>query len=695
MTSGLGSSLPINPGPSLAQHVRVIPGIGEKRAELLSQIGIVTLNDLLFRFPRDYVDRTRIVPIAELQEGQTATVEAEVVASRAVRLRRRLTLAETTLQDASGRIKAIWFGRGYLAQTFRPGVRALFTGPVGKRKGLVLNNPEYEILSGDDEDTRLNTGRIVPIYRLTEGLSQRILRRAVAAALENVPDNLPETLPNAVRERYGFPAVNSALRNVHFPDSDQDAQIARGRFAFEELLAIQLGILSGRAARLRLERGIRHVTAGPLLARFRASLPFSLTRSQEQAVRDLLADMASPRPAMRLLHGDVGCGKTVVALHGVVAAADGGYQTALMAPTEILAEQHGITLRHLLKPLGLRVELITGGAPDVAAARARTARGDSHVVVGTHALIQDETQFSRLGLVIVDEQHRFGVLQRSALAAKGYNPDILHMTATPIPRTLVLTVYGGMDITAIDEMPPGRLPVRTRRVTPAQLPIVHRHICEQAEKGYQTYYVCPLIEESDSRDAAAATRHYEELSRGPFASLQTGLIHGRMPAKEKDDIMHRFRRGEIDVLFSTSVIEVGVDCPHATTMVIEDAAQFGLSQLHQLRGRVGRGGQQAHCFLLGRPRTQEGEERLQIMCRTTDGFEIAEADLKLRGPGEFLGVRQAGLSDLQAADLIRDARLLDAAQREAQTIIEHDPLGTDPALAYLWKRAARFREFTA
>lgn len=660
-------------------------------------MGVGTIRDLLFHFPRDYQDRRQVTPVAEAcaRVGETVTVEAEVASTRLVHLRRRMSLAVITLRDATGELNATFFGRGFLAKSFERGARGLFTGAVGAYKGPALKNPEYEMLSGDEDD-RLHTGRVVPIYRLTEKVTQRMLRRWIAVALDAASESLEETLPESLCARYGFPPIREAIRRVHFPEEIVDSRAARDRFAYEELLGIQLGVLGLRAARHHEEKGRRHVTDGPVLDTLRRSLPFALTRAQDRAVADILDDMASPRPMFRLLQGDVGCGKTVVALHAVAAAADGGFQTALMAPTEVLAEQHFHSLREYLDPLGLQVELLTGAVRGAAATRRRLASGETNVVVGTQALIQEKTQFHNLGLAIVDEQHRFGVLQRSILVEKGLNPDVLQMTATPIPRTLAITVYGGMDITVIDEMPPGRLPVKTRRVSDTtKVPNLYAYVVEQAKEGRQTYFICPLVEESDKRELTAVTTHFEHLSAGPFAGLRTAVIHGRLGADEKESLMRRFKQGAIDVLFSTTVIEVGVDVPNATTMVIENASQFGVTQLHQLRGRIGRGTVQSHCFLLGEPKTDDGKRRLEIVCATANGFDIAEEDLKLRGPGEFYGVRQAGLSDLRVADLIRDVRLLDRARRDAQTILDADPDLTAREHYWLATDARRFQSLNA
>ncbi len=676
-----------------------LPGIGPKRARILAEAGIRTLGDLVRHFPRDYEDRRRCTPIAEAAAGARVTILATVERARVLRMRRGLTATEARLRDDSGAIRALWFGRGFLARALPAGATGYFTGVIDERRGRVLQSPDYEPCTEDGEDGGLSSGRIVPIYRLTEGLSQRALRGWIAEALQRVAprdgDSAPESLPTFLRERHGYPSGPAALWSAHFPDTPEAARAARDRFVYEELLALQLGILSARTERDLQETGHAHDWSGPRLAALRAALPFELTEAQTRAIADIAADMTASRPMLRLLQGDVGCGKTVVAAHAMAAAADGGFQTALMAPTEILAGQHALSLGRLLAPAGLRVALLTGGLQGAAAVRAQIAAGEADVVVGTHALIQGRADFHRLGLVVIDEQHRFGVLQREALAGKGACPDVLHMTATPIPRTLAITVYGGMDLSLIDELPPGRLPVKTSRVSAAKTPDLYAYLREQAAAGRQAYYVCPLVDESDVKELAAATRHYEELRAGPLADLRLGLLHGRLSPAEKEAIMTAFRDGAIDVLVATTVIEVGVDCPRATTMVIEDAAQFGLTQLHQLRGRVGRGADQAHCFLLGEPATPEGAERLKTMCATTNGFEIAEADLRLRGPGEFRGVRQAGLTDLRTADLVRDARLLETARRDARELLSRygalqEMAQADPEFRPLVAAAHRF-----
>ncbi len=676
---------------SLGNPIQTLPGVADNRASQLAGLNIATVRDLLFHFPRAYEDRRSVTRLADVREDQIVTVLAEVISSRVVRLRSRMSMAEVRLRDDSGEMRAVWFGQEYLARTFKPGARAFFTGRAGKWNGVALRNPDYELLTGDEEDL-LNAGRIVPVYRLTEGVSQRMLRRLVRTALDLATQPINDALPEAIRARHNLPEANDALRNVHFPDDLDLGKRARNRFAFEELLGIQLGVLRARAMRHEERKHNRHTVEGPRLRALQASLPFELTNAQARAIEQILSDMASPRPTMRLLQGDVGCGKTIVAMHAIAAAIDGGYQAAIMAPTEILAEQHAITMHERLAPLGVSIGLLTGSTTNAANLRQRIANGEVQLIAGTHALIQGSTQFHKLGLVVIDEQHRFGVVQRSALAEKGLDPEIVQMTATPIPRTLAITVYGGMDISVIDELPPNRTPVKTKQIPPAKIEGMYDYVRKQASQGLQTYIVCPLVDESNTRLLKAVTKHFDELVGGPLSGLRVGLMHGRLPSKEKDAVMRAFKAGELDVLLSTSVIEVGIDCPNATTMIIEDASQFGLTQLHQLRGRVGRGSETSHCFLLGKAKTEDGRTRLEKMCATSNGFEIAEADLALRGPGEFYGVRQSGLSDLRVADLILDARLLDLARREAEMLLRTDPQLKKPEHAEL---AAAARAFIA
>lgn len=641
----------------------------------MAQLGISTVEDLLFHLPREYRDRSRINTISAVRVGELVTLECEVAMARSLRMRGGKTMALLEVRDETGSIKASFFGRGFLASgELKAGTRCLLTGKVGEYKGLTLKDPEYEVICPDEDAPLLHTGRLVPMYSLTKGVSQRQMRAWIRKAIDTMLTTLTESLPLDLLARHGLPAIGPAMAEVHFPRHLEDAEAARRRFVYEELLIMQLAILRYRASRVDLASGICHIVNGPLLTAFRGELPFHLTAGQRQAVEDILLDMSHPRPMFRLLQGDVGCGKTLVALHAVLAAIDSGSQTAFMAPTEILAEQHYVTLRSLLEPLGVHIALLTSATPKAGALRKKVEQGEVQVVVGTHALIQKDTRFHLLGLVIIDEQHRFGVRQRQELARKGTFPDVLHTTATPIPRTLAITLYGGMDISVIPDLPPGRKPVKTSRVPDHKKADLYRYLCEQAEAGYQSYIVCPLIEESEYfSELTPVIDHYIALAQGPLAGIRCQLLHGRLDAREKEDIMMRFKARDIDVLFSTTVIEVGVDSPSATTMIIEDAGRFGLTQLHQLRGRVGRGSAQSYCFLLGSPTTAEGRQRLELLCRCKNGFEIAEADLELRGPGEYCGVRQTGLPDFRATDLLRDARLLDLSRRDAAEMLHHDP----------------------
>lgn len=650
-----------------AAPVAALSGVGPKRVEALARLGIVTIGDLLRHFPRRHEDRRQFTPISEANEGDRVQLLGNVVTSRLVRLRGRMALAEITIEDDGGRIKAIWFGQGYLARNFQPGMQVYVSGTVGKFGGLAVRNPDYEICTGSAEDT-LHIGRIVPIYPLTEGLSQRLLRQWIHTALE-AGVRVESVSPPQLDRANGFAAAADALRAAHFPDDMESAQRARERFAYEELLVLQTGVMRERFRRQE-PSGIAHETRGPRLQALRANLPFTLTPGQESAVTGILADMAAPRPMARLVQGDVGCGKTLVAFMAAAACVDGGYQAALMAPTELLAAQHYRTATERLAPLGMRVLLLTSGSP--ADARNAIESGYAQVVIGTHALFESATRFHRLGLVIVDEQHRFGVDQRERLAQKGIAPDRLHMTATPIPRTLALTLYGAMDLTIIRDLPPGRRPVETSIVNARGIAKIYDDIRNEASNGRQAYIVCPRIE-SSAKNATGILKRFEELISGPLHGLRCGLVHGRMDSAEKDAILEAFRGGALDVLVGTTVVEVGVDAPGATIILIEEASGFGLTQLHQLRGRVGRGAFPGRCFLAGKAKTEDGRARLDVLCRTYDGFRIAEEDFVLRGPGEVFGDRQAGVSGLRAADLLRDTELLLAARRDAEAIIARDP----------------------
>jgi ATP-dependent DNA helicase RecG len=651
--------------------VTAIKGVGPQRAAMLGNLDIRTVEDLLKHFPRSYHDRTNVSRIADLKAGDSTTIRAEVVSTKITYLRRRMCLAQASIKDDSGTVSAAWFNQPYMTRVMKPGLTAFFTGEVIKYGGLQMRNPEYEFVPEDDQDT-IHTGRIVPVYRVTEGISQRQLRSILWDTVQKYADQLDETLPASVRDKHSFPPAHVAIRNVHFPENMRDPEIARRRFVFEELLHLQLRILSDKSRAEQEVNLFRMEVDGPRLKKLKKTLPFELTKAQHRAVDRILSNLSSETVMNRLLQGDVGCGKTVVALHAIAAALDSGCQTAFMAPTEILAEQHYISLKRMLAPLGVEPALLIGGmkSRDANAVRRGLKSGDIQIVVGTHALIQESVSFAHLGLVIVDEQHRFGVLQRATLKEKGLNPHLLLMTATPIPRTLALTLYGAMDISVIDELPPGRKPVKTNHVPRSKERQMHDSLRKEVEKGKQVFLIYPLIEESKKLDVEALLSAHEQHAETTFKDLETDFIHGRMKTEDKEDIMRRFNAGEIDILFSTTVVEVGIDVPNATVMVINDAHRFGLAQLHQLRGRVGRGEDSAYCFLTGKPRTADAKKRIEVMQKTCDGFVIAEEDMKIRGPGEIQGIRQSGMSDLKIADLVRDMRLLELAREEAERLLK-------------------------
>jgi len=658
---------------SVDAPVTELRGIGPKRAARLARLDIHTLRDALHHFPRRYEDRRSVDPMGSVEVGRHVTLRGTVRSSRVVRLRGRLSLTRVEISDATGRLTATWFNQPWIKRVMQPGREGFFTGEIGKYAGLQIKNPEFEMLTGTDEDI-IHSGRIVPIYPLTEGFSQRQLRVLLWNAIEMLEPVLPDELPDDMVRRMKFPPLADALRAVHFPGSMEAAETARRRFAFTELLELQLPVV--RAQRQRAHTaGIVHTTDGARLATFRRSLPFELTGAQQRSLDTILGDMAAERPMLRLLQGDVGCGKTVVAMHAICAAVDGGWQTAFMAPTEILAEQHYLTVRDALDPLGISVRLLTGSMTAQAAAAVRDdiRTGKTDVAIGTHSLFQSSVEFARLGLTVIDEQQRFGVAQRVRLQQKGAVCDVLTMTATPIPRSLALTVYGATDVTAVDEMPPGRQPVETKYVSRKKRVDMYRFVRECAGRKEQVYVVCPRIDESGKSELAAATELFEELDDGPLADVRVGLLHGRLPIDEKDAVMRAFVRGEIDVLVGTTVIEVGIDVPAATVMVVEEAGRFGLAQLHQLRGRVGRGPAKSYCFLVGALKTDAARKRIEILRETNDGFRIAEEDLRMRGPGELAGHRQSGYSSLQIADLARDMWLVETARDEAVRLIETDP----------------------
>jgi len=680
--------------------VQYVKGIGPRLAEVLAGKGIHTVDDLLHYLPFRYEDRLNPRGIPELRAGEMATVIAEVRNSGLFRTR-RMPIFQMTAGQGRARLKCIWFNAAYLRDKFKPGQVVALYGKVEAdiRSGeLQIVQPQFEIVgeAGDEESrdaaeqkvaASLEIGRIVPIYEaIGQGrLTSRWFRRVIHAALENLPPDMPDAIPEVIRRRLDLISPREALRRVHWPEAGEsleDLQSSRTRahirLIFEELFFVELGLELKRREQ-KAQTGIRFQLDDRVRTAIKKILPFHPTGAQKRVLKDIASDMEKPSPMRRLLQGDVGSGKTIVAFEAAIIAMENGYQVALMAPTEILAQQHYFSARRMLEPAGYRIVLLTGSLEDdrKREIRRHIAQGSAQLVIGTHALIEQKVEFAKLGLVIVDEQHRFGVLQRFKLMKKSgastvpdAEPDVLVMTATPIPRTLALTLYGDLDVSVIDEMPPGRTPIVTRMVPDDRSPEVWDFVRKQVAAGHQTYVVYPVIEENEESELKAAVKMYKELSR-LFSDLRVGLLHGRMDVDLKDQVMRLFQKGELDILVSTTVIEVGVDVANANVMVIEHAERFGLAQLHQLRGRIGRGAAKSYCVLMtGGKVSEDGERRLDAMVRTSDGFQIAELDLELRGPGEFFGTRQAGMPSFQVANLIRDRQLLEIAKREAAAVLE-------------------------
>src|SRR3989454_6847834 len=663
------------PPPGLGTPLQYLKGVGPERAKLLAKKELTTVEDALFFAPLRHEDRTRLTPFRALQPGQVQTCSGVIVGLSPPPPGRSRVPFTAMLRDESGYATASWFGGAYLGRVLKRGQRLVLHGKVMRYKGAInLQHPDYEIVEAG-EDERLHTGRLVPVYSTTEGLHQRALRRLMWTIVEQFGASVPEILPEAVRTRRRLAALPAALRDAHFPESEQAQATARHRLAFDDFLFLQLGLAILRSRTTRA-RGIALKPSGDLVRRLRAELPNRLTGAQERVWDEIRRDVAAPYPMHRLLQGDVGSGKTIVAALAVLTAVEAGYQAAGMAPPEILAGQHVMTFSRLLEPLGVPVTLLTSALKgrERTARRAAVAAGEIGCIVGTHALVQEAVEFRKLGLVVVDEQHRFGVAQRARLKAKGEHPDVLVMTATPIPRTLALTLYGDLDLSVLDELPPGRKPIRTEARGEGKRPQIYKFLQAQVAEGRQIYVVYPLIEESEAIDLKAATDMARRLQIEVFPDLVVGLLHGRLSFEAKDDIMQRFKAGEIHVLVSTTVIEVGIDVPNASVMLIEHAERFGLSQLHQLRGRVGRGPWKSYCILLTSGKLgDDAQRRVEVMVETNDGFKIADVDLQLRGPGEFFGTRQSGLPEFRVADLLRDAALLEEARRDALAIVAADP----------------------
>jgi ATP-dependent DNA helicase RecG len=674
---------------SLQTEVRMVKGVGPERAELLGKRGIRTLEDLLNYLPFRYEDRIHFSRIKDVQPGGTYTLRARVMSGQAVRgLYGRDAIYHLLVQDDSGSLPCKFFHGGYLEDRLKPGQQLILHGKVEidklrpARREMV--NPQIEVLRSEEVDST-EMGRIVPIYEAVGTFGSRMIRRAIYNTLENLDSNIPDVLPAELREKLDYPARREALIQTHFPPAEESLEAlnlfrssAQQRLIFEEFFLYQLSMALGRKAQRKANAIAFLVREDKVREALKRILPFKPTGAQKRVLAEIAADLEKPVPMNRLLQGDVGSGKTIVAMQAAVIAMENGCQAALMAPTEILAVQHFLSARRILAPGGYRAELLISGLKprEKTVARERIRTGEARLVIGTHALIEDEVEFARLGFVAIDEQHRFGVLQRKRLmdkaAKSGFAPHVLVLTATPIPRTLSLTLYGDLDVSVLDELPPGRTPIETRMTTEKHLPGVWDSLRREVEAGHQGYIVYPVIEES-KLELKAAMEEYERLSRDVFPKSRVGLLHGRMSSEEKDDVMQRFRRNEVQILVATTVIEVGVDVPNATVMVIEHAERFGLAQLHQLRGRIGRGAQKSHCILVAPGRmTDDGRARLETMVRTTNGFEIAETDLLIRGPGEFFGTRQSGDLGFHVANPLRDRALLERARKEAFGLVE-DP----------------------
>jgi len=664
------------PAAGLDSPLQYLKGVGPQRAHLLERLGLLTVRDALNHFPRDYQDRRSFVPFHKLALGESAVVQGTVFGVSAPARRGSRAPTKAVFRDQTGYFTALWFGKPYLAQQLKREQRVVLYGKKGldKDRHLVLDNPDYEIVE-DDELASIHMGRVVPVYPLTEGVFPRWLRgflyQVVSAHAEEVSDILPE----ALRRRRSLLPASQAYRTVHFPERLEDVDAARQRFAFEDFLVLQVGLALKRRRQAR-DRGRPLAPPGTLVARLRGALPFTLTPAQERVWSEIRSDLARPVPMNRLLQGDVGSGKTIVAVMALLTAVEAGCQAVLMAPTEILAEQHVRTVRGLVEPLGLTVAWLSAGqrAKERQAALDALRTGAASIGVGTHALIEDAVELQRLGLAVVDEQHRFGVMQRASLRGKGEHPHVLVMTATPIPRTLALTLYGDLDVSVLDQLPPGRTPILTKvRYEPTRERI-YEFVRDELKAGRQAYVVCPLVEETEASDLKAATEMAERLQAGPFKAFRVGLVHGRLSFNAKDQVMQAFKAGELDLLVATTVIEVGIDVPNASVMLIEHAERFGLAQLHQLRGRVGRGAAKSYCILLASgPTSDEGKKRLDAMAATQDGFRLSEVDLQIRGPGEFFGTRQSGLPEFRTAGLVTHARLLEEARQDAAELVARDP----------------------
>ncbi|MFC1559486.1 ATP-dependent DNA helicase RecG [Candidatus Margulisiibacteriota bacterium] len=661
----------------LDTEVRYLKGVGPKLAKTLSRVGVFTLKDLIYYFPREYEDRNDVRPISSLKPGEEALLQGEVVSLTKQKTKRNFVIIKGVIKDASGSIKVIWFNQPFLLNVLKKGTELFLKGKLdyNSYSGETLFVPRYyEIKDAKDPLP------VVPIYPLTEGLFQKKMRSIIQLALKECLYKIEDPLPQSIKDNYKLASLKSSIAKLHYPKAVKEVEPAKKRLVFDEFFLFHIGILMRKKALKENLPGIAFQAGGEIVEKFIGSLPFTLTNSQKKVISEIEADMVEAPAMNRLLQGDVGSGKTIVAVYAMLTAIQNGYQVAIMAPTEILANQHYYKIQEFLEGLDVPVRILTGSGDAKARQKVHKeiSTGKPLIVVGTHALIEEKVKFEKLGLIVVDEQHRFGVLQRGKLKSKGKNPDVLFMTATPIPRSLALTAYGDLDSSVITEMPPGRTETITRFVDEKEQGAMYGFIRKEIDAGRQVYIVYPLVEESAKIDLKAVKTEHLKLKK-TFNELEVGLIHGRMKGEEKNAVMKRFKAGEIDILVSTTVIEVGIDIPNATIMVIEHAERFGLSQLHQLRGRIGRGSERSYCFLVANPKSEAARSRVKAMLDSNDGFYIAEVDLKIRGPGELLGIRQSGLSfpgcllNFRVADIIHEEEMLGTTRSAAVQLVAEDP----------------------
>ncbi len=658
----------------IPNSVQFIKGVGPKWAKTLGALDIYSVRDLLYYFPRDYEDRRKVTKVKNVQPGQKYTLKVKVANIKIEKPRKGLKILKVSFSDNSGVINGLWFNQLYIKKQFKKGKWFYLYGEINeeswKYRKVEINNPVFEKA---DSKVSIHTKRIVPIYSLTKNLTQKRLRKIIYHAIKDYAIHLEDILPDFIIKKYNFSQIHKSLKGLHFPENKNHFLKSRNRLAFEELFLFQLQVLN-RKKGITEKKGISHNPPGKILENFKKSLSFSLTSAQKQAWSEIKQDMEKEIVMQRLLQGDVGSGKTVVAVLALIETMSNGYQGVFMAPTEILAEQHYLKLEDLLGSMGFKVSLLIGSLNQKKKKQIEKNISENKVdlIIGTHALFQEKINYNDIGLVVIDEQHRFGVEQRYKLKEKGENPDLLVMTATPIPRSLALTLYGDLDLSVIDELPPGRKPVKTYWRRKKHRDNVYKFVRDKLSSGEQAFVVCPLIEPSEEISAASAQKVKEELQNVKLKNYRVQILHSKIRPKKKKKAMNKFRKGEIDVIVSTTVVEVGVDVPNASMMVIENAERFGLAQLHQLRGRVGRGEHQAYCIALAEPGTEKSIKRLNIFADTNDGFKIAEEDLKIRGPGEFFGKKQHGMPDLQVANVLKDKKLLNLARKESKLLLNKD-----------------------